>query len=92
VLFGSANRDETTYEHPDDVDPDRPSLFQHLAFGRGPHYCIGAPLARLEATIALQVLTQRYEHVEVVHEGTPQYAPSWILRGLQRLDVHLVPR
>ncbi len=92
LLFGSANHDQAAYDHPEELDPDRSSLYQHLAFGRGPHYCIGAPLARLEATIALQILTSRYERVDVLDPGSLRYAPSWILRGLERLDVQLVCR
>jgi cytochrome P450 len=92
VMFGAANRDEAHYERPDVLDPERPGLFQHLAFGRGPHYCLGAPLARLEAIIALRTLTQRYARIEVVDEASLRYQPSWILRGLTRLDVRLVPR
>ena len=92
VMFGAANRDDARYEHPDVLDPERPGLFQHLAFGRGPHYCLGAPLARLEAIIALRTLTRRYARIEIVDETSLRYQPSWILRGLTRLDVRLVPR
>ena len=92
VMFGSANRDGARFEHPDLLDPDRPGVFQHLAFGRGPHYCLGAPLARLEAIIALRTLVRRYERIEVVDEASLRYHPSWILRGLTRLDVAPVVR
>jgi cytochrome P450 len=74
------------------LDPERPGLFQHLALGRGPHYCLGAPLARLEAIIALRTLTRRYQRIEIVDETSLRYQPSWILRGLTRFDVTLVPR
>ncbi len=92
VMFGSANRDRARFEHPDRLDPGRAGVFQHLAFGRGPHYCLGAPLARLEAVTALRTLVRRYESIQVVDESLLQYHPSWILRGLTRLDVRLVPR
>lgn len=87
VMFGSANRDEATYEHADTMNPDRPHVQQHLAFGRGPHYCIGAPLARLEATIALNTLARRYARMEVVHPDALRYGASSILRGLTALPV-----
>ena len=92
ILFGSANHDEERFGNPEELDPERPGLFQHLAFSRGPHYCIGAPLARLEATIALQTLVARYERIEILDESSLRYNPSWMLRGLDRLDVQLVRR
>jgi cytochrome P450 len=91
VLFGSANRDEAAYEHADTMDPERPHVQQHLAFGRGPHYCIGAPLARLEATIALNTLARRYARIEVVNPDALRYGASSILRGLTALPVRLHP-
>lgn len=91
ILFGSANRDDAAFDHPDDLDPERPHLHQHLAFGRGPHYCIGAPLARLEATIALKTLAQRFERLEVVDTDHLVYGSSAILRGLTGLEVRAVP-
>lgn len=92
VLFGAANRDPDEFDQPDELRPDRPHVSQHLAFGRGPHYCIGAPLARLEASIALEVLRSRYERIEVLDPSNLGYRSSCILRGLERLDVRLVPR
>jgi cytochrome P450 len=92
VLFGAANRDGAAYPEPATFNPDRDHVAQHLAFGRGPHYCIGAPLARLEATIALQTLTRAYKRIEPLHPTSLQYAPSAVLRGLVRLDVGLTPR
>lgn len=92
VLFGAANRDPDEYPDPERLDPGRPRIAQHLAFGRGPHYCIGAPLARLEATIALTVLARRYARVEVVEPDALEYRSSFILRGLEHLEVRLHPR
>ena len=93
VLYGSANRDEAMFG--DDAEgfrPDRDRVQQHVAFGKGIHYCVGAPLARLEATIALQVLTRRFARVRPVDPSALRYGPSWILRGLTSLPVELVPR
>jgi cytochrome P450 len=92
ILFGAANRDDAAYERPTDFDPDRPHVAQHLAFGRGIHFCIGAPLARLEATIALQVLAERFASITPLDSNDLRYAPSCILRGLERLDVRAVTR
>ena len=57
--FASANRDECVFARPDDYDPERDDIKQHLAFGKGIHFCIGAPLGRLELTIALPMLLRR---------------------------------
>jgi cytochrome P450 len=59
AMLGSANRDETHFSDAARLNIDRPS-FNHLAFGKGAHYCLGAPLARLEGEIALNTLIQRF--------------------------------
>ncbi|NHN61216.1 MULTISPECIES: cytochrome P450 [Halorussus] len=64
VWLGSANRDERQFDDPDEFRPDR-SPTGHLGFGHGTHYCLGAPLARLEGRIALSELLDRVEGVEL---------------------------
>ena len=64
----------------------------HMTFGHGIHFCLGAPLARLEATIALQVLSRRFRSVRPIDPASLRYGPSCILRGLTALPVELVPR
>ena len=64
VFLGSANRDETVFPRPDEFRLDRGSN-RHVAFGMGIHYCVGAPLARLEAEIALRDLLPRITGVEI---------------------------
>jgi cytochrome P450 len=93
VLYGSANRDEAMFgADAADFDADRDKVQQHVAFGKGVHYCVGAPLARLEATIALQVLARRFSKIRPVDPSALRYGPSWILRGLTSLPVELTPR
>lgn len=58
-MLGSANRDESCFENPDEFDIDRINVQDHIAFGHGVHFCLGAPLARMEGEIALEVLFQR---------------------------------
>ncbi len=65
VLLASANRDETAFERPDEFLLDRQQN-RHVAFGMGIHYCVGAPLARLEADIALRELLPRISSVEII--------------------------
>lgn len=88
VMFASANRDEAVFG--DDVDafePDRDGLKQQVAFGKGVHYCIGANLARLEAVHALRILSRRLATIELIDPDGIEYEPSFVLRGIKRLDL-----
>lgn len=84
LLLAAANRDPAEFDRPDLFDPDREGL-RHLGFGRGSHYCLGAPLARLEAAVALSAVTARFPAARL--DGEPQYKPNVTLRGLSRLSV-----
>ena len=66
LLYASANRDEEVFADADRFRLDRPNIKEHLAFGRGPHNCVGAPLARLELRVALEELLARTSHFEVI--------------------------
>jgi cytochrome P450 PksS len=86
-VIGSANRDERVFENPDALDLKRENN-KHLAFGQGLHYCLGAPLARLEAQIAINTLLRRRPALRL--KGSPEslrWRPSLILRGLDALPV-----
>jgi cytochrome P450 len=87
VMFGSANRDERVFEKPNEFDPYRKNLHAHLALGKGVHYCLGAALARLEARVGLEVLCERIDSFSVVDEASLRYSPSFILRGLEGLEL-----
>lgn len=84
LLLAAAHRDPEVVERPDEFDPTR-SPVRHLAFGLGPHFCLGAPLARLEATVALSAVTKRFPGARL--EVEPAYKPHVTLRGLAALDV-----
>jgi cytochrome P450 len=84
LLLAAAHRDPAMYPNPDVFDPDRGPI-RHLAFGLGPHFCLGAPLARLEATLALSALTARFSGARLVAE--PAYKPNVTLRGLASLPI-----
>ena len=86
LLLAAAHRDPALTENPDQFNPDRDPI-RHLAFGLGPHFCLGAPLARLEAVVALSALTARFPHARL--DGEPVYKPHVTLRGMETLPVAL---
>lgn len=86
LLLAAAHRDPAAFDRPDEFDPDRENI-RHLAFGKGPHFCLGAPLARLEAAVALSKVTARFPRAEMV--GEPQYKPNLTLRGMASLEVEI---
>ena len=65
LLYASANRDETVFERPDEFILHRPNIKEHIAFGRGAHFCVGTALARLELRIMLEALVLRTTRIEV---------------------------
>jgi cytochrome P450 len=73
LVYASANRDEAVFERGDEFILHRPNLSQHIAFGHGAHYCAGAPLARLEMRVALQVLLEQTQSFSL--SGEPEPAP-----------------
>ena len=84
LLLAAAQRDPAMYVDPNTFDPGRGTI-RHLAFGVGPHFCLGAPLARLETTIALSALTARFPQARLA--GDPVYKPNVTLRGMASLPV-----
>lgn len=90
VAYCSANRDEHVFDEPDAFDPDRTNLGEHLAFGKGTHYCLGANLSRLEGKVALQEIARRIESFTLPDTNDFAYHPSFMLRGLVKLDVDVV--
>ncbi len=98
VLNGAAGRDPRRFENPSEFQVDRPNAKEHLAFGRGPHACPGGPLARAEARISIERLLARLGDITIseAHHGPAgdrryEYAPTYILRGLQRLHLEFTP-
>ena len=88
LLLGAANRDPEVWPAPDRFDPTRP-VQTNAAFGGGLHFCVGAPLARLEMQIALPILFARCPHLALT--APPGYSDSYHFHGLTRLTVRTTP-
>lgn len=84
VLLGSANRDERVFDAADTMDVGRDPN-PHLAFGAGVHFCLGAPLARMELAESLRLLVEAYPGLTAA--ATPQRRPTFVLRGYERIVV-----
>ena len=83
-LMGSANRDESVFEDAASLDVGRDPN-PHVGFGMGLHFCLGAPLARLELEITFGRLLERFPRIELVAQAPRR--PTWVLRGFERIEV-----
>ncbi|MFN8584599.1 MAG: cytochrome P450 [Dehalococcoidia bacterium] len=86
VMIGAANRDPAHFVEPDRLDVRREDK-RHLAFGLGPHFCLGAPLARLEAQVAFRALLTRFASLELA--APAERGGTFVLRGLRTLPVRV---
>jgi len=89
LLYGSANRDPRAFERADEFDVGR-SPNRHLGFGTGAHFCLGAPLARLELEVLFGALLDRFSEVRLEGEA-PRYRAGLVFRGVDALPVSVVP-
>ncbi|MEJ8658719.1 MULTISPECIES: cytochrome P450 [Streptomyces] len=86
LLFGSANRDPARFARPDELDLARPDN-PHITFGAGIHYCLGAPLARVELAAVFGELLRQAPSMRLASE--PQWGPGFVIRGVRELRVEL---
>jgi cytochrome P450 len=84
LLFGSANHDPEVFDRPDQLDLNR-DADGHVSFGAGIHFCLGAPLARIELETSFRTVLERLPGLELVEE--PEWKPAYIIRGLRELRV-----
>jgi cytochrome P450 len=84
ALIGSANRDSSVFERADEMDLTRDPN-PHIGFGAGIHFCLGAPLARLEMSVSLPALWEKYPDMQLA--GTPVRRPTFVLRGYESVSI-----
>lgn len=87
ILYASGNRDETQFTEPDRFDIRRAEAKKHLAFGKGIHFCVGAPLAKLEGRIAFEQLLRRLPGLRLRTDEAPVLRPYFMLRGFEHLPI-----
>jgi len=98
LLLGAFNRDPARFEEPDEFRIDRPSIREHVAFGRGIHSCPGASLARVEGRVTLERVLARMTDIRISekHHGPAEdrrysYEPAFFARGLKELHIEFTP-
>ncbi len=84
--IGAANRDPEVFDHPETLDIGRQEI-SHLSFGRGIHYCLGAPLALLEARVAFAALLDRFASIRLADES--RHRQGVVLRGVEHLWIEV---
>jgi cytochrome P450 len=92
LILGSANRDEQCFHAAEAFDPERKNVKRHMAFGLGAHFCLGAPLARLEGKIALEQLLPRVDDIKLTTDpASVTHLPSMVFRGPTALPATFRP-
>ena len=89
--MGAANRDPCVFSDPNRLDIGRLNAREHLSFGIGPHLCLGAPLARLEAKVVLEEVSARFPDLRLVPGIKLEFAPNITFRGPLSLPVEWGP-
>jgi cytochrome P450 len=89
MLYPSANRDEDVYQDPEAFRIERNAL--HLGFGLGPHFCLGANLARMEMRVAFEELLRRFPDMEYADASGPVIVPSALVRSCVQMNLRFTP-
>jgi cytochrome P450 len=92
-MWAAANRDPDAFGEPDAISIERPHGRSHVAFGWGIHLCVGAPLARAEATVAIETLLDHTSWIELdTDTAALEYIPSLLVRRLRHLPLRVDTR
>jgi cytochrome P450 len=91
LWLAAANRDARVFDEPDRFDIRR-NPNPHLSFGHGIHFCLGAPLARLEAKVALRIILDRYGDIAIATDGPVEFRNPWLMASVNKLPVELTRR
>ena len=91
LFWGAANRDPAAFPNPDAIDLHRRLPRRHVAFGRGIHHCVGAPLARLEGQVVLKCLLERTSSIELDPDRSPRWFDSLQVRRHEYLPIEITP-
>lgn len=90
LFFGAANRDPAVFAEPDRFDLDRVNVRQHLSFGHGVHFCLGAPLARLEVSAVLNGVLDHYSEIALTDDPGDKQTASLLTHAFVRLPLRLI--
>lgn len=91
LRFGAANRDPAQFADPDALDPARSNARSHLAFGAGPHFCLGNQLSRGELRIAFTTLLQRMSNIRLAGDEAAAWMSHFLVYGPHRLHIRFEP-
>ena len=87
LRYAAANRDPAKFENPDKFDIERKNARAHLAFGKGPHMCVGNMLSRKEMFVAFDELLERLDNFQLSEPDGIKILPNILLRGVTRLPI-----
>jgi cytochrome P450 len=90
LVFASANRDPDGFPVGDTLTLQDALTRRHLSFGKGEHFCLGSPLARMEARISIEVMLARFAHIELdIADADIEYHPNFVIHGIKALPLIL---